>query len=237
MNHSVDNNNNDINKFSDLVEPIFYFGLKKSRKIPGYIKPERAFNCFEYSLKLNPNNLSCHLQRIQFSMSEKNRDELFAAICDLFIILGPLGLPLRQRLFAYCKNRLDQNQTEILSSFLVEKHLTSNTASLPDNCFFKKRPVELTALSDCSGPDSQEPEDVLHVAESYIENSQFDTALEYMLTHLEQNPENEELTVKLLGLYKALGYRDEFQRAYNKFSNHSATSQYWDDMKQYFLNQ
>lgn len=57
---------------------------------------------------------------------------------------------------------------------------------------------------------------------SYIENSQFDTALDYMFTQLGQDPENEKLTEKLLSTYKALDYTNEFQSAYNKFSNNSA---------------
>lgn len=241
MNLAVDKNNIDTNMLSNFIEPVFYFGLNKNRKLPACINPVHAFNCFEYRLKQKPNDLSCHLQRIQLSMSEKNRDKLFAAICDLFIILGPLGLPLRQRLFIYCKKALNQKQTEILNSHLGETYLTSCFASLPDNCIFKKTPVELIELCNYSSADtqyqSQDNEDVLHVAESYIENSQFDTALNYMLTQLEQDPENEELTKKLLSIYKALEYTNEFQSAYNKFSNYSATSEYWNDMKQYFLNQ
>ena len=237
MDHAINKDSIDTNIIGNFIEPVFYFGLNKSRKLPTGIHPVHAFNCFEYMLKQNPNNLSLHLQRIQHSMSEKNRDELFAATCDLFIILGPLGLPLRQRLFLYCKKALNQNQSEVLSSHLGEIYLTSRFAALPDNCFFKKSPVKLIELCDFSTPDSQDDEDVLHVAESYIENSQFDTALDYMQTQIEQDPENEELTVKLLSLYKALGYADKFQCAYNKFSNYSATSEYWNDMKQYFLKQ
>ena len=237
MDHAINKDSIDTNIIGDFIEPVFYFGLNKNRKLPAAINPVHAFNCFEYMLKQNPNNLSLHLQRIQHSMSEKNRDELFAATCDLFIILGPLGLPLRQRLFIYCKKALNQNQSEILSSHLGEIYLTSSFAALPDNCLFKKPPFELIEQCDYSTPDSQDHEDVLHVAESYIENSQFDSALDYMLTQLEQDPENEELTVKLLSLCKALDYANEFHSAYNKFSNHSATSKYWNDMKQYFSNQ
>ena len=241
MSHAVDKNTIDTDKFSDAIEPVFYFGLNKNRKLPACINPVHAFNSFEYRLKQKPNDLSCHLQRMQHSMSEKNRDELFAAICDLFIILGPLGLPLRQRLFSYYNKALNQKQTEMLSSHLDETCLTSGFVSLPDKCFFKKSPVALIKLCDYTSADtlyqSQDNEDVLHVAESYIENSQFDTALNYMLTQLEQDPENQELTKKLLSIYKALDYANKFQSAYNKFSSYSATSKYWNEMKQYFVNQ
>jgi len=238
MNLAVDTNTIDLSNF---IEPVFYFGLNKNRKLPVGINPVHAFNCFEYRLKQKPNDLSCHLQRIQLSLSTNNRDKLFAAICDLFITLGPLGLPLRQRLFIHFKKVLNQKQTEILSSHLNETYLTSGFASLPDNCFFKKSPIELIELCDFSSADtqheSQDKEDVLHVAESYIENSQFDTALNYMLTQLEQDPENQELTKKLLSIYKALDYANEFHSAYNKFSSYSATSEYWNEMKPYFVKQ
>ncbi len=234
MNHSIDKRN--IDDFSALTEPVFYYGLKKSSRVPDCLIPKRAFNCFEYKLKQNPNDLSCHLQRIQFALSDKSKDEVFAAICDLFIILGAQGLSLRQRLFTGCKKILEQKQIEILSSHLIGNVLTSELTFLPDNCFFKKRPIKLAQLSDQSRHDELGHEDVLLSADSYIENSQFETALEYMITHLEHDPENEELTIKLIELYKALGYTSELQSAYSKFSNHLITSRYWDDAKRYFLN-
>jgi hypothetical protein len=112
---------------------------------------------------------------MDYTVNKKNIDtsklsDLFAAICDLFIILGPPGLPLRQRLFIYCKTALNKKQTEILSNHLGETYLTCGSSSLPDNCFFKKAPIELIELCDYSEPDLQDHEDVLHVVESYIEN-------------------------------------------------------------------
>jgi tetratricopeptide (TPR) repeat protein len=211
--------------------------LNKSRNLPAGINPTHTLNSFEYTLKEKPSDLSCHLQRIQFSISEKDNEALFAAVCDLFIVLGPLGLPLRQRLFSYCRKLLDPKQTEIINSHLAEKHLTNDYASLPDNCFFKKIQLELIESHDCSPSDTQKAENILDIAESYIENSQFDTALEYMQSCLEQNPEDKTLTIKLLALYRALNYADKFQSAYKKFSNNVATSLYWNDAKQYFLNQ
>lgn len=234
MNESI---NNHADGLSAFIEPVFYFGLKKSSKIPDCLAPKCAFNFFEYRLKQNPKDLSCHLQRVRFALSEKNKDEVFAAICDLFIILGALGLPLRQRLFAGCKKVLDQQQIEMLSRYLTDDVLSSKLSFLPNNCFFKERPVDLIQLCDRSIHDVKECEDIMRAANSYIENSQLNTALEYMITHLEQDPENEELAVKLIMLYKALGYTNEFQKAYTKFENHLMTSRYWDAAKQYYLNQ
>ncbi len=140
---------NSVNTW-DFIEPAFYFGLNKSRKLPVYMVPECVINSFEYTLRRSPNDLSCHLQRIQFYMSGKNKDELFAAICDLFIILGTRGQPLRQRMLTYCKKALDQCQVEVLDSHLDGAHLTENSNFLPGKCFFKKDHVELIELYDCS---------------------------------------------------------------------------------------
>ncbi len=227
----------DVDKLNDYIEPVFYFGLNKDRKLPAHISPSHAANNFEYHLKKKPNDLSCHLQRIQFCISCKNRTELFTALCDLFIILGTQGLALRQRLFASCKPALNHEQIEFLQSSLTEKKLTAETEALPDNCFFKKQPFELLELKTHSTRETKTPEDVLHIAESYIENSQFDTALEYMQTHLEQNPKNKALTLKLISLFKALGCADKFHKAYEKFSKNVTTSLYWNDARQKFSNQ
>lgn len=226
-----------IGDFSALIEPVFYYGLKKSSRVPDCLMPNRAFNCFEYMLKQNPKDLSCHLQRIQFSLSAKNKDEVFAAISDLFIILGEKGLPLRQRLFAGCKKILDKKQIEILGNYLTDNVLSSELDFLPDNCFFRKRPIELMRLHNKAMPYIQGDEDVLFTADSYIENSQFKIALEYMVSHLEQDPENEELTMKLIKLYKTLGYTNDFLNAYYKFADNLTTSRFWDEAKQYFVMQ
>jgi len=237
MNHSE--YREDVDKLSAHIEPAFYFGLGKDRKLPEHTNHSHTSNSFEYRLKNSPSDLSCHLQRIQFFASEKNNAGLFASICDLFIILGPQGLPLRQRLFTSCKRALDQEQAEYLESHLTEKTLTADTSTLPDGCFFKEQVFELIEpeTETQAATETKAPEDILHIAESYIENSQFDTALEYMQEHLTQNPKNKALTLKLISLYKALNCAEKFQNAYTTFSNNVTTSLYWNDAKQHFSSQ
>lgn len=227
----------DIEYLNDYIEPGFYLGLNKDQKLPAGASPVHAFNSFEYRLKQNPCDLSCHLQRIQFSISDKNRSELFASICDLFIILGKQGHPLRQRLFDTCSKVLNQKQVALIKAHLAEKHLSADNESLPDNCHFKKESLKIVEPTKQANPETEGSEDILHIAESYIENSQFDTALEYMHEHLEQNQKNKALTLKLISLYKALNCTDKFHSAYEKFSKNIATSLYWNDAKQHFSNQ
>ena len=222
---------------NDYIEPGFYLGLNKNRKLPAGTNTVHGFNSFEYKLKQSPRDLSCHLQRIQFSISDKNRSELFASICDLFIILGKQGQPLRQRLFDTCSRALNQKQLILIKAHLAEKHLSADSESLPDNCHFKKESLKIAETTERKNSVTEGSEDILHIAESYIENSQFDTALEYMHQHLEQNQKNKALTLKLISLYKALNCTDKFHSAYEKFSKNAATSLYWNDAKQHFSDQ
>lgn len=235
MHHSIEKNT--IDNFMALSEPAFYYGLKNSSKVPDSLLPNRVLNYFEYSLKQNPEDLSLHLQRIQFVLTVQDKEELYAALCDLFIILGSQGLLLRQRLFAYSKRKLDQKQIDVLTNHLTEDYLTSDMQYLPSRCFFKTPPIELIKLFDQLESDVQEIEDVLHTADSYIENSQFDTAKEYITEHLERDLDNEALTIKLISLYVAIGDENDFQNAFNKFANNLMTSRHWDDAQQYFLKQ
>jgi len=227
----------DTENLSDFFEPGFYLGLNKARKLPTGINTAHTFNSFEYRLKQDPNDLSCHLQRMQFSVTVKNRAELFAAICDLFIVLGEQGLALRKRLLDTCGKALNQEQLTLIEAHLNERPLSTYSESLPDNCFFKKEAFEYVKQEVHSDVTSKTGEDVLRIAESYIANSQFDTALEYMQTYLEHDQKNKALTLKLISLYRALNRADKFHSAFEKFSNNVATSLYWSDAKKHFSNQ
>jgi len=219
------------------IEPVFYFGLNKNSQVPDGLAPVQLSNHLEYSLKRNPKDLSRHLQRIQLALTLERNSELFAALCDLFIILGSMGQPLRQRILQASKNKLAQEQTQFLHSHLQDNRLDNNLSSLPEQCLFKPAAIELIEFYQDSISESRETEDVFHIADSYIENSQFDDALHYMIQHLEQDCDNEALTVKLIELYKALKNVKGFQNSYEQFSNNLLTSQLWDKARQYFLEQ
>ena len=229
------NNKLNTDHFISVTEPLFYFGLDKSTPVANSLNPTHIKNFFEYSLKQNPNNLSCHLQRVKFALHKKNHNDFFAALCDLFIILGQQGLSLRQRLFSYAQQKLPQEQVDFLASHLTDNNMSNDLDFLPEHCFFKNETIELLTITSQADEKKQTTEDTLHTIESYIENSQFDAAEDYLLKHLKNEPENEPLTIKLINLYKALNYTDEFNKAYEQFANCLLTSRYWDEANQYFL--
>jgi len=235
MNINQTSNNIDIEDFEASIEPVFYCGTKKSICVPDYWQSNRVFDFFEYRLKKNPRDLSCHLQRIQITLLKKNNDTVFAAICDLFITLGCQGIALRKRVLTGCKRVLNQEQIKILSQNIINNSITATQAFLPDNCLFKEAPFKLVQLHILTSNHAQTYEDVLLTADSYIENSQFDTAIEYISHHLDSDSNDKELTVRLIELYIKLGYADKFQKAFDKFCSRSMQSQHWHDAKKIIM--
>ena len=217
---------------SEDFEPVFHFGEKKKFSLPDNCNDNKVSNYFEYHLKQNPKNLCCHLQRIQYALKSSQNNQLFVSLCDLFIILGSLGQPLRQRLLRLSKKILTIDQINLLIHIIANKTFIKQA---PNDCCFKAENTEFIEI--CHRETHAYSEDTLKTADSYIENSQFDSAIEYMFNQLSDDPDNQELTVKLIDLYKAMSYSDQFNNAYQKFSDNLLTAQDWDDGQQFFVSQ
>ncbi len=200
--------------------------------------PESMASFFEYRLKQQPSDLICHLQRIEFFLYRKHLSRLFAALCDLFIVLEDSGHALRQRLYEHTKNILNTSQSTFLEQALSKK-LDNTDTFLPQDCLFKNTYGDLLTDFVTNMDSNIDSEDIVATADSYIENSQFDAALEYMTEHLKQQPDNKVLTRKLIELYQVLNMEHEFNQAYQQFADQAFTAQLstaelWSKAKQTF---
>jgi len=222
--------------YDAISDPHFYFGVNKKKPIVLGLSQTHINNYFEFSLKQKPLDFTCHIQRIKYALHVKSQDEFFAALCDLFIVLGKQGLSLRNRLLVSAGPKLSTSQAETLADYLTEKTMSPDLEFLPEQCFFKKEGINYIEVTESETADRVEQiEDIIKTAESYIENSQFETAEDYMVKHLILDPEDEPLTLKLIGLYKAMNHYDNFIESYQKFSNCLLTSRYWDEANSYFF--
>jgi len=225
-----------------FFEPIFYFvnkiGMNKLAKNQLSPKadflPESLGHFFEYQLRLKPDNLSCHLQRIEFFLYRRKIQQAYTALCDLFIILGSSGEALRQRLWQSTRKLFNNRQVEMLEQALKNHQLTDNHPLLPAECLFRDRQKYLLTDIITIPDDATNNEDILLTADSYIENSQFEAAMDYISRHLQQDSGNKELTSRLLYLYKALNLNDEFQLAYQQYAQQTNTAQLWNEAKTFF---
>ncbi|MBE9549302.1 MAG: hypothetical protein IMF09_07865 [Proteobacteria bacterium] len=63
-----------------------------------------------FQIGRKPADLILHMQRIQHHIRSGNRNELFAAIVDLFIVLGARGEGFRKRMLAAGRSVLSDKQ-------------------------------------------------------------------------------------------------------------------------------
>lgn len=74
-----------------------------------------------------PGDLRAHTRRILLAVRQQRGAEAFAALADLFIVTGPRGLALRQRLVAAARPVLSGKQ----QAFLAHHLATGLTATTP----------------------------------------------------------------------------------------------------------
>lgn len=79
---------------------------------------------FEKRIRRNPGDLSAHIERVRYYLTQTNRSGCFSALVDLFIVLGPRGLGLRTRMM--------KQSAELLSGDLhnfLDNHLNSGISA------------------------------------------------------------------------------------------------------------
>ena len=72
----------------------------------------------EKRIRRNPNDLTAHFLRIQYYQTQFDGPGCFAAIVDLFIVLGSRGTALRRRMLDQCAFLLTRNLRNFLESHM-----------------------------------------------------------------------------------------------------------------------
>ncbi len=80
--------------------------------------PGQAGRYLDQAVTANPHDLKAHLQRIHFHWQRRKRDAVFTALVDFFLILGPAGTAIRNRLVRNCEALLNSEQRVFLLEHL-----------------------------------------------------------------------------------------------------------------------
>lgn len=155
----------------------------------------------QHSLRRNPSDLRCHVQFI-FSLirqTDVQREELFAALVDLYIVLANKGLALRQRMLNTARPFLLPEDIQFFQRYL-EQGLNARTV-LPISCpsilteaytgsaeHIKKQAAEHIS------PSLSEHEQALEL----IEQGDLHGAIELLKQLLQQQPANEQIAEDLI---------------------------------------
>ncbi len=185
-----------------IPQPVFFQEKLKSLYLNELSNDPTARAFLIGNLRRFPNNLTRHIQRINYESENNNREGLCGAILDLFIILGQNGLPLRTRVLEKTRTLLGEPIYQQLKDSLGDG-IDSYQTILPscrssfssDFCghrhFIKKTlPNNTNALSD------------YEQAISLIEYGELEEACTLLEQLVRKDSQNNEAASLLLDIYE-----------------------------------
>jgi hypothetical protein len=166
----------------------------------------------EERIQRNPRDLHAHVERVLLRESRSDGVELFAALIDLFIALGPGGRALRSRLLNRAAPRLTSDQHTFLDAHLdTPLQADAPGAAVPGACL--SRPVEGTTLIvRRRDAKSAERMDAAALAREALAAGDAAAAQALLEEALEIDPGLPEASLELLALYQRGNQRADFER-------------------------
>jgi hypothetical protein len=190
-------------------------------------------------VRRNPRDLRAHVQRTLYHLSKHDSDAIYAALIDLFLILGKRGSHIRKNLFRQAIPYLSEEHYQFLSTRL--KSGLDRNEPLPPNTFssLSRGHSGTTQLVIRKSTDSNHsgasPLD--HAMEQFNQNDWL-TAMVILENALHHDPGDTDVTCELLSLYKEKHAREAFYRTYTAlFGRRLAMPQLWVDTERFFSTQ
>jgi hypothetical protein len=189
-------------------------------------------------VRRNPRDLRAHVQRTLLCLSKHDSDAIYAALIDLFLILGNRGFRIRTNLLKKALPFLQTNQFQ----FLV-KHLKSglNTNEpLPPNTYssLSRGYCGTTYIVRRKTKNSDQPDaNPLEQAKERYRQNDWLSAIVILENALYHDPGDDAVCNELLLLYKQQNTRDAFYRTYTGlFGRSLALPEMWRETELFFLN-
>lgn len=160
-----------------------------------------------------PHDLRTHVQRIVFHLAGTNAVGSYGALVDLFIALGPKGIPLRQRMLDATKHLLDRSQYQALVHKLDPGLHAADPLPAARTSMLSKGTRGIRILVErLDRHETPSLHDPLDQARSYLEYGQLDEARSLLENALLDEPLRVELHTELLEIYGATLDLESFSR-------------------------
>lgn len=219
----------------DLAEPVFL--IEDSPELDPLCSgtADAIADYLAHSIVAAPDNLLRHTQRIFHHYRQNDHDGLYAALLDLFIVLGQKGRELRSRLLNGARHclrkdgyaRLDHWLRSGLAPHWNELPLVNRSVLTPGITGL----LDLVRVSVDILDGSRDP---LVEAREHIEYSQLDQAQTVLEEALFCEPHRTDLQTELLLLYRATGDLDRLSRTREKLQQIAdSLPAIWDDCERH----
>ncbi|MCF6322890.1 MAG: hypothetical protein L3J89_00965 [Gammaproteobacteria bacterium] len=189
-------------EINDFIEPCF---LNSTRWIntPANNNIEKIAHYLSHQISRMPQDLTSHAQRISLYLREGDTENTYAALLDLFLVLGNKGLPLRKRLLQQAVSVITAENYGFLSSTLpTALVITCNTPLSHLSALSLGRTSEKKIIRKTSDEQSQKKESPLLIVRDLLNSGQISQAQSILESALLTEPDNDDISDELLQIYR-----------------------------------
>ena len=190
----------------------------------------------ERRIQRNPRDLHAHVRRTLMYRTLGDRDAGFGALIDLFLILGPRGLQLRENLLLLWEGKLPKAQYRFLRARLISGLQASEPLPGGVSSVLTKGITGVTTIVEVSEDASSTSEDPVRRAQERMAKGDRAAAQAILEGAFRDDPGREDVCRELIGLYRRENLRESFFTTYVEgLSRRLAEPQLWEDTERFFL--
>ena len=201
------------NRTADIrLEPAFLYQRRQGLTLDSLSLADRTKADCAHAISRHPTNLRLHVQRIL--LYAKSQDPaILGPVCDLFIVLGDNGQPLRSRMLALARPLLSKIDYQILRRRLKAGDSDSDALhSLSAGAVLSRGITGVTRLIFKQTEQNEVREDPLDSAQAQLEYGQTELAQETLEKALIADSGRLELHLALLEIYRHARDRERTER-------------------------
>jgi thioredoxin-like negative regulator of GroEL len=194
-----------LSEFPDQLiaaDPAFITALRTQLTLPEIMHTQWLADALAHRIARSPKDLRSHVQRIMLHQQQGESDALFAALLDLFISLGSLGLALRKRLLQTSVSLLNTRQSEFLTARLESGVSTNEThPSAPRSRLSQGGTGSSDFISRNASSINLDLRSPIEQALDFLNYGQLDLAQQTLEQALIENPDDKAISHELADLY------------------------------------
>ncbi|VAW85378.1 hypothetical protein MNBD_GAMMA16-1661 [hydrothermal vent metagenome] len=191
----------DTNIDFSYIEPCF-LNRKHWISHPPLDLYDSASHYLAHQVSRQPNILINHVQRIYLHAAAKNTEHTYAALLDLYLILGEKGEKLRKRLSFQCKKFLNAEQYNVLSELSLHSENAQNEYPVLAHSILCRILSNRNIVSRTENNKELHVQNVIDEARDRVDYGQVNEAQTLLEKALIESPERADIATDLLEIYR-----------------------------------
>ncbi|MGB5298826.1 MAG: hypothetical protein WBN08_06960 [Thiogranum sp.] len=215
----------------DSSDPAFRLSGSRGLQIDPTGWGTRALDHFAHVISIHSADLLVHVQRINLCVAQSDRNGVYGALLDLFLVLGAKGAALRKRMCEIAAPSLSHTMREFFSDNLESGVSATDVLPLSLTSVLSRGLRGTTELVQRVGASGVGTRDPLDEANECLEYGQIDAARSILEAAVLEQPDRAELHNDLLEIYRRTEDFENFREMHQKLSaRHNPVADSWELM-------